>query len=710
MKSPERDFFYLKCRCFVHRFFIYNFVENMIKILSKLRTTTLLVLLFELFFVAGLIVFYYYDLLGIQSILSYAMIFALVAILFIFNVIYMLSFLATILNNRRKKDLKTADLLGSDIPEAYRYAGLGIILLDQDDQVIWVNEVIQDLQPNLVETNIHEWKKELSPLLQGIKTAVQITLSGKVFEVKFLTTSRMFILKDITAYEDLLLINRNQSPVVGYVVLDNYEENAPAFDEKSDYISKIRSSIIAYFSGFGFVIQRIRSDSYFIIGPVTAFNKMKEDKYRIVETVFSIDRQKERQITISIGMALGTSDDYTKLNGKAVEALELAVARGGNQGIIDEDSKKQFFGGYRLSQENEMKTAQRIKERNDKIIRNILEAKNVYIVGHLDADLDALGSALGVRAICEHLKIPSRIIFDYAFSEKRTRQAVSGEFSPSENKQIFIKSEDAIAQITNQDLIVVVDVSRPSLVMGNQILDKDISTIVIDHHKRTDEFIAKVSMEPVIDTSASSATELVVDIILHNKYFKSFEFKLPSLIATIMLSGIYLDTNFYKLKSVGPRTFDASRFLIEKGADTNKAHELLKEDYNDLLIINRVTSSAESVQSDILLATFNEDEIIETESALIAKVANAIMDMRGIKAAIVIGKVTPNGYTKVSCRSDGTINVAMLMEKIGGGGHYTAAGYETKVVEPIQTVKARVLETLKEYLTRAREMQTTEGN
>jgi c-di-AMP phosphodiesterase-like protein len=217
-------------------------------------------------------------------------------------------------------------------------------------------------------------------------------------------------------------------------------------------------------------------------------------------------------------------------------------------------------------------------------------------------------------------------------------------------------------------------------------------------------------MEPVIDTSASSATELVVDIILHNKYFKSFEFKLPSLIATIMLSGIYLDTNFYKLKSVGPRTFDASRFLIEKGADTNKAHELLKEDYNDLLIINRVTSSAESIQSDILLASFNEDEIIQNESALIAKVANAIMDMRGIKAAIVIGKVTPNGYTKVSCRSDGSINVAMLMEKIGGGGHYTAAGYETKVVEPIQAVKARVLETLKEYLTRAREMQIKEGN
>jgi c-di-AMP phosphodiesterase-like protein len=682
----------------------------MIKILAKLRARTLIILFIELLMVSGLITFYYYDLFGFQSLLTYPVLFAIASVIFVFNSVYMLAFVAIILKNRQKKDLKTADLLGSDIPEAYRYTGLGIILLDQDDQVIWVNEVIQDLQPNLIETNVHEWQAGLTPLIQGTKTITQLNLSGKKFEVKYLSTSRMFILKDITAYEDLLLINRNQSPVVGYVVLDNYEENAPAFDEKSDYISNIRSAVINYFGNLGFVIQRIRSDSYFFMGAYTSFTKMKEDKFRIVETIFGLNRQSERQITISIGMAYGVSDDFMKLNGQAIEALELAVARGGNQGVIEADGNKEFFGGYRLSQENEMKTAQRIRERNDKILRNILEAKKVYIVGHLDADLDALGSALGVRAICEHLKIPSKIIFDYAFSEKRARQTVTSEFSPSENKQIFIKSQDAISEVTNKDLIVVVDVSRPSLVMGNQILEKDIPTIVIDHHKRTDEFIAKVTMEPVIDTSASSATELVVDIILHNKYFKAFEFKLPSLIATIMLSGIYLDTNFYKLKTVGPRTFDASRFLIEKGADTNKAHELLKEDYQDLIIINRVTASAESIETDVLLAAFNEDELISNDSALIAKVANAIMDMRGVKAAIVIGKVSPSGLTKVSCRSDGSINVAMLMEKMGGGGHYTAAGYETKVVESIQSVKARVIETLKEYLTRAREMQTKEGD
>jgi c-di-AMP phosphodiesterase-like protein len=435
---------------------------------------------------------------------------------------------------------------------------------------------------------------------------------------------------------------------------------------------------------------------------------MKKDNYRLIEMVFAIDKKQERKITLSMGLAFGNSDDYLKLNGMAIESLELAVARGGNQGVVNEEGKKEFFGGYRLNQENEMKTAIKVRERYDKIIRNMMEAKRVYIVGHLDADMDALGSALGVRAICEQLKIPSKIILDYNYTEKRALQAVMGKFSVQENKTTFMKSEDAIKEITEQDLIVVVDVSRPSLVMGNNILDKNVPTIVIDHHKRTDEFIAKVTMEPVIDTAASSATELVVDIMLHNKYFKGNEFQLDTIVSTIMLSGIYLDTNFYKLKTVGPRTFDASRFLIEKGADTTVAHELLKEDYNDVLIINRVSAGAETIETGVLLATFQDDEI-NPDPAMIAKVANAIMDMRGVNAAIVIGKITPHGYTKVSCRSDGTINMAMLMEKIGGGGHHTAAGYETKVVEPIATMKTKVIEVFKEYLSRAREMQEKEG-
>jgi c-di-AMP phosphodiesterase-like protein len=127
------------------------------------------------------------------------------------------------------------------------------------------------------------------------------------------------------------------------------------------------------------------------------------------------------------------------------------------------------------------------------------------------------------------------------------------------------------------------------------------------------------------------------------------------------------------------------------------------------MIINRVISATETIDTDVLLATFLEEEIIN-DTAMMAKVANAIMDMRGVKVAIVIGRVGPSGFTKVSCRSDGTINVAMLMEKMGGGGHYTAAGYETKVLETVQSVKGRLIDTLKEYLTRAREMQAKEGN
>jgi c-di-AMP phosphodiesterase-like protein len=679
----------------------------MIKILRRLRVSTLLLLFIEIIIISTVIIFYYYDILQFQSVFSFAVMVGLLVSILIFNIIFNLSAFSALLKNRQTKDLQTAELLGSDIPEAYRYAGLGIIITDQDDVVIWVNEVIQDLDIQLIEKNIFTWKDELRQFIRDGKAKVNITIGGRIFEVKYLTTSHMFILKDISAYENVIDIYHKHSPVVGIVVLDNYEENAPAFDEHSNYISLIRTTVTAYFNGLGFVVRKIRNDSYYVVGNIIAFEKMKATKFSIIDTIFNLDKGQSRLITLSIGIAYGIQEDWLKLDASAYEAVELAVARGGNQGMIDDQHKKEPFGGYRLSQENEMKTAAKVRERNDKILRFMKDAQRIFVVGHLDTDMDSLGSALAIKTVADYFKVPLKIILDYQSTEKRTRAAVSSLFTVEENKEFFIRSEQAIQTINAKDLLIVVDVSRPALVVGNQILDKDIPTIVIDHHKRTDEFIAKVTMEPVIDTAASSATELVVDIIMHNKYFKSKELPLPTTYATIMLSGIYLDTNFYKLKTVGPRTFDASRYLIERGADTTKAHELLKEDYAEVLVINRVTASAQTIETGMLLATFQEEEL-NIDPSLIARVSNNLMEMRGVNAAFVIGKVTQDGQVKISCRSDGSINVGLIMEKLGGGGHFSMAGFQTKTTDTINNIQQKLITTIREYLVQAQQTRNEE--
>jgi c-di-AMP phosphodiesterase-like protein len=678
----------------------------MIKILQRVRTTTLLLLFLEVTIVASGIILYYYDVAGLQTVFSFSMMIVLLLIIMVLNITFMLSSLASLLNNRQEKDLKTSDLLGSDIPEAYRIAGLGIVIIDDDLQIIWVNEVVEDMNDKLIETNILKWKAELEPLTNFSQEEVMINLSGKTFSVQFLKQSKMFILKDVTAYENLLAVYKLEATVVGVIVLDNYEENAPAFDEQSDYISLIRTKVVSYFHDIGFVIQKIRSDSYYLIGNMQALENFKKDNFKILEVIYNLDKGQLKLMTLSIGMAYGVNDDVRKLNAMAFEALEIAVARGGNQGIIDDHHKKESFGGFHLNQDNEMKVDLRIQERNDNIIKAIKAAKTVYIVGHKDTDMDALGASLAVKAMCDHLKKPSKVILDYADTEKRTRAAVSSLFSVEENKFNFIASAKAISLIDPKDLLIVVDVNNPDLVVGNNILFKRIPTLVIDHHKRSDLSITDTALEPMIDTTASSATELVIDVLMNNRYIKRSEFTMHQHFATIMLSGIYLDTNFFRISTVGPRSFEASRFLIEKGAETNKAHDLLKEDFQELLIINRITAAAETLDNGVLLASFAEDDPI-VDSVMISKISNAMMDMRGVNAAFVIGKTSSEGKIKVSSRSDGTINVALIMEKLGGGGHFSMAAYESTDYKTITDMKAKIKEIMKEYITRARDMKNS---
>ena len=678
----------------------------MIKILQRIRTTTLLLLFFEVAIISGGVILYYYDFAGLKSLFSFATMVGLLLVIMIINITFMLSSLASLLNNRQQKDLKTADLLGSDIPEAYRIAGLGIVIMDDDYQIIWVNEVIQDMNDKLIETNVLMWKVELEPLTNNQQEEVMITLSGKTFSVRYLKQSKMFILKDVTAYENLLAVYKLEATVVGVIVLDNYEENAPAFDEQSDYISLIRTKVVSYFYDIGFVIQKIRSDSYYVVGNMQALENFKKDNFKILEVIYNLDKGQLKLMTLSIGMAYGVNDDVRKLNAMAFEALEIAVARGGNQGIIDDHHKKESFGGFHLNQDNEMKVDLRIQERNDNIIKAIKAAKTVYIVGHKETDMDALGASLSVKAICDFLKKPSKVILDYADTEKRTRAAVSSLFSVEENKFNFITSQKAISLIDPKDLLIVVDVNNPDLVVGNNILFKRIPTLVIDHHKRSDLSITDTALEPMIDTTASSATELVIDVLMNNRYIKRSEFTMHQHFATIMLSGIYLDTNFFRISTVGPRSFETSRFLIEKGAETNKAHDLLKEDFQELLMINRITAGAETLDNGVLLASFAEDDPI-VDSVMISKISNAMMDMRGVNAAFVIGKTSAEGKIKVSSRSDGTINVALIMEKLGGGGHFSMAAFESTDYKTMIDMKIKIKEVLKEYLTRAREMKTS---
>jgi c-di-AMP phosphodiesterase-like protein len=263
-----------------------------------------------------------------------------------------------------------------------------------------------------------------------------------------------------------------------------------------------------------------------------------------------------------------------------------------------------------------------------------------------------------------------------------------------------MSSKEAYEKVTLQDLLIVVDVSRPESIIGSNILDKNIPTVVIDHHKRTESFINQVIMDPIIDITAASATELIVNIMLHNESFNAEAIQLTEAISTIMLSGIYLDTNFFKNKAIGPRSFEAARFLNEQGANTSKAHDLLKEDFEEMTVINKLMAKLTTIDTGVYLSILDEEEQ-NLDPTMLAKTANNVMDLRGVNAIFVMGR-TADKHVKISSRSDGTINVALIMEKLGGGGHHTMAGYETTSEMSLEDVKQQLIQTYKEYQSRAR--------
>ena len=669
------------------------------KLLRRLRVSTLLILLFEVFAIGGVIIAYYYDLFGIRSLLSMTVIVGLAAIIMIFNIIFMLTFLALMLRQRETVDLQVSELLGSDIPEAYRYGGLGMIIVDNQQTIIWMNDVILDLGLSLYEEKILSWKPSLSALLDEEKDEIELIIGDTVYLVKYLAQSKMYLFKDISEYGSLLKLYKQEAHVLGVLILDNYELNAPAFDEFSDYISRIRATIGQYFMSMGFAIKKIRSDAYYIVGNMLAFDRIKHDQFKIISTIFDLERGSNRRITISLGIAYGTGADLDRLDKSAFAAVELAVARGGNQAIIDDQIKKDSFGGYVLNQDNDLRQSFRVREQNTNLIKVMKEAKYIYITSHVETDLDGLGAALGLLAISEIIGVEARIVFDYALGEKRTVAAATSSFTVKETKKTFISSKQAIEDIEKDDLLIVVDTSRPESIVGQALLQKQVPTVVIDHHKRGESFISQVVMDPIIDVNAASATELIVDMMLHNEFFTADSIHLKESTATIMLAGIYLDTNFFKNKAIGPRSFEAARYLNSVGANTSKAYDLLKEDIEEMAIITKMMSQLTTLDTGVYLGVLTED--YNLEPTVLAKAANTIMDLRGVVAVFVMGK-TSEKKVKISARSDGTLNVAMILEKIGGGGHHTMAGYETPQEASIDEIKTNLVQTYKEYQSRAR--------
>ena len=580
-----------------------------------------------------------------------------------FDLIYFWVALSKISHSRIKNDILAVDVIGDDIQEVYNFAQIGLILIDDKENVIWVNDWFEDEQIDIVDGNIFEWKKELKKLKTGAEN-VKVEHNNRIYEVKFLKDALLFIFKDITEFQAITDFSKSHAPVIGIISIDNYQDISSIVDDvkANDMLVAIQKIITNYAKKYNLLIRKYRSDSYLIYATYEQYEQMMKDRFSLLSEVREENSDEEYEFTLSIGIALGLND-VVKLDDLATSALNVALSRGGDQVVISPYGENLIFiGGKSEAKFKRNRVKVRVLSRSIETL--IKDASNVLIMGHVDMDLDALGSALGMYNFARECGAKVKVVYDEKLVENKTRKAFKRMFTTDEIKEITISSKQAIEEHKYTTLLILVDVHRPSMAMSPKLVDASVKVGIIDHHRRGEEFVERPVFSH-IEPSASSTSELVAELIRYNDK----RMTIPNKISTMMLAGILLDTNFYRLRT-GPRTYDASLILKEFGADNTLADSFLKDELEEHMLKIKIMSNASTPYFGIVVYKADDNDIIDR--SMLAKCAQEAMQINGINASFVIGRCEAK-KVGISARSDGSVNVQILMEKLNGGGHFSAA-------------------------------------
>lgn len=665
--------------------------------IKHLRIVSLVIYSIQIIGVILVTLLYVFNVFNLKSLMLPEYFAFIAAGLTVFNSFYILIVLHSIYKIRQKSDIRTVDIVGSDIKEAYMFGKLGFAITDENNKVLWTSDLLQQRQINIINKNIYDWCPKLKDLIdKDVGDVVKVFQNNSYYEVKYLRNANLFIFKDISDYVTLDKFSKEQSICIGIIMIDNYSDVVGTNDDYNDLIARVKNVIFDYAKEYNILLRHFRNDAYFCVCNYASLEKMIDDEFSLLDKVRSLGISENNQATLSIGFA-HDFPDVNKLNSMASNAIDIAMSRGGDQAVVSRyGSELEFFGGKTEAIEKRNKVKVRVVA--DSLTGLISRASNIIIMGHTDMDMDAIGSALGIKAICDSFNKSSAIVYDPKYAEKKVRTAMASLFTNEQLTKMIVPIKEAKEKVKPQTLVIVVDVSKPSMVMAPQVLEVCDKVVVIDHHRRAEEFIENPVLS-YIEPSASSASELVAEIIKFST--ANSKIKLDPTFATIMLSGIFLDTGFYKSRTVGLRTFEASGVLKEYGADNAVADDLLKDEYEEYALVNKILASLKTPYYGVVYCNSGDDDIVERST--LAKVANQCMQLKGINACFVIGK-TNNNEIRISARSDGTINVQVLCEKLGGGGHFSmaAAAFKDKNSKQVESL---LLETLDEYLSDARAQQ-----
>lgn len=488
-------------------------------------------------------------------------------------------------------------------------------------------------------------------------------------------------MKDITELNAYIRENEDQRMIAGLIYIDNFDEVMESVEEvrQSLLVALIDRKINKYIGDVDGIVKKLEKDKYFIVIKKASYKKIKEDKFSILEEVKQVNIGNARSATLSIGLGLNTST-YALSYQFARVAIDLALARGGDQAVIKDCHGITYFGGKKEQTSKNTRVKARVKA---EALREFIVTKDqVIVMGHKIADPDSFGACMGIYRAAVSLDKKAHIVVNEVTGSVRPLYDEIAE-SPAYDNDIFLTSEQALAAVTDNTMVIVVDTNKPQLTECPELLKRSRMIAVLDHHRQSSTIIENAVLS-YVEPYSSSTCEMVAEVL---QYIVD-DIKFPSVEADCLYAGIMIDTRNF-MNRTGVRTFEAAAFLRRCGADITRVRKMFRDDMESYRAKAEAVRTAEVYRKEYAISECPSD--IDSPTVLAAQTANELLDISGIKASFVL--TVYEGKIYLSARSIDEVNVQIIAEKLGGGGHINSAGAQfdhTNIEEAIRALKQTI--------------------
>ncbi len=589
-----------------------------------------------------------------------------------------ISILAIVIANLLLKDnVEIAEIVQEESSNLFIYGGLGIIHYDESRNIEWSSEIFKTIGAYINGKKVVEWQPKLTSLFENQDETTVIDIRGHKFEVYNDLSKRVLYLKDITDFFILENDFYDQHVCVIYISIDNYEDVFNSLDERNATMlqSRIREMIVCWADENDIALKQYKDDTYFGFFNERIYNKIVSDKFKIIDDVNDLAKNYDAILSLSIGIGR-QSTAIRELDDMAINAINLAKSRGGAQvAVKSKDEEVRYFGGNFTLNETSSRIKARVIAQSLKGL--IKQASNIFIMGHLKSDFDSFGSSIAIYKMCKAYTDNVYIVINPNSLEEKVAAVYQDISEDILYSDVFITPTRALELNRNGTLLINVDNHKPSLAVSKELLGLVKNKVVIDHHRRSEEFI-NAPILTYLEPAASSTVELVVELMM---YFKD-EIKITEREATIMYTGLLIDTSYFKNR-VSNRTFDIAAKLKEMQADIKAAYDSLEDDYETIKTKIAIKSNSYLYKDNIVIAHANQDQIVTR--AILAQVGNDMMNIADIEAVFVVG-LDAEDEVAISARSSSNINVQIICESMGGGGHFSMAAAQVNTDDLHQVI------------------------